>query len=323
MGKPPQPPTPRCTTPKVGLLYGVDPQNARSSGLVGESSALRVVLDAIARVAAGPGDALVTGEPGSGKRTVARSIHEAGGAAVVVPIGHSLPAVLGQESSGLTAGLTDGTLLVDDLAAVGAEVQAELLRHTDRPFPRLRLIATIAIPPARAIEQGWLRRNLFERLGAQTIEMPPLRERKEDIPALVEHFLDSFCHRRCGCIFGASEAALEALVEHDWPGNVRELRDVIQRAVTTGTSAWIEPADLPPPLSTEAPASAEPSDAPFVTLAEAEANLIRMALERADGNKSLAAQMLGISRHKLYDRLRRLPLTSRAFQPSEPDPRRK
>jgi transcriptional regulator with PAS, ATPase and Fis domain len=183
------------------------------------------------------------------------------------------------------------------------------------------VIATLALPPARAVEEGWLRRDLFERLGGQTIEMPPLRERLEDIPALVEHFLDSFCRRRCGCIFGASEAALDALAGHDWPGNVRELRDVIHHAVTTGASGWIEPSDLPPPMFTEAPASTDGSEAPLPTLAEAEAILIRMALERAGGNKSLAAQMLGISRHKLYDRLRHSPESGRTDRPSEPDSR--
>jgi DNA-binding NtrC family response regulator len=123
----------------------------------------------------------------------------------------------------------------------------------------------------------------------------------------VEHFLATFCHRRCGCIWGVTPEAMEVLVAWDWPGNVRELRNAVEHAIATGSGGLIRPADLPAPLGKRSGAVVpEGTQSGVPTLAEAEGHLVRLALAQAHGNRVRAARALGISRHKLYDCLKRL-----------------
>jgi transcriptional regulator with PAS, ATPase and Fis domain len=238
--------------------------------------------------------------------------------------GHVRGAFTGANSeyAGLFRAAHGGTLFLDELTEMSREIQAKLLRVLEERLVRpvggvgeipvdLRVVASTNRDPAAAVASGELRADLYYRLQAFTIRVPPLRERRPDIPALCEHFLHTFCNRRCGCIYGISQHALDLLMNADWPGNVRQLRNAIEHAVTSGDTGLIQIADLPPELAGSVPAEAEAHEPDRLpSLADAEAQLIRATLSHYGGNKLRAAQSLGISRHKLYDRLKKLRLES-------------
>ena len=294
-------------------------------------------LAAVEKAALGPRAVLITGEVGVGKEAVARAIHQAAGVTrgrfvtvncAALP-GHLVESELfghASESDGDCRGLfhlaSGGTLFIDALEEMTPEVQALFLRVLEtgvlRPRGSLtetrvdvRVIAATSADLAQAVADGTFRRDLLRHFEGCTIATPPLRERREDIPLLVEHFLDTFCNRRCGCIWGVSDAVLDVLTAHDWPGNVRELRAAIEHAVSNGDSALIRVADLPAhfhALTSEGLAAGNQEEDVFPTLAQSEERLIRATVAHFRGNKARAARSLGISRHKLYERLRRLGL---------------
>jgi DNA-binding NtrC family response regulator len=298
---------------------------------------MRQLLKAVDTAASGPRAVLIMGEVGSGREAVARAIHDAAGVArgrfvsinCAALAGHLVESELfGQASTseadrrGLLHSADGGTLFIDALAEMTPEVQARLLHVLEEGAVRprgssvetkvdVRVVASASSDLFQAIESGAFRSDLLHHFQRSTILTPPLRERREDIPLLVEHFLDTFCNRRCGCIWGVSQATLDVLVAYDWPGNVRELRAAIEHAVSSGESALIRVQDLPShfhPLA-HADANVGHLDADcFPTLVQAEARLIRATLDHFLGNKVRAARSLGISRHKLYERLRRLGL---------------
>jgi DNA-binding NtrC family response regulator len=141
-------------------------------------------------------------------------------------------------------------------------------------------------------------------LRPSSLALPPLRLRREDIGPLVEHFLGSFCARRCGCVWGVTREAMDLLEAWPWPGNVRELRDAVRFAVATGSGSAIEPKDLPPALQGGTSVVPVPEAASGIpTLAEAQLRIVQETLARFGGNKSRTARALAISRHKLYDML--------------------
>lgn len=281
-------------------------------GLVGESPGIRSLRDAILRVAPSPG-ILVVGEAGTGKELVARALHAAAGErgpfvavrCATAPRHLAGAEVFGRGATGSPGPpATEGTLFLRDVGELGMDVQARLVHALDAGAPG-RVVASSRRAPEEAVAEGRLREDLLARLGAVTLVVPPLRERREDVPLLVEHFLASFCSRRCGCVTGLSPAALEALAEADWPENVRELRRVVEEAVVDGSEPTIGLSCLPERLRRgRGECVDEPPALP--TLAEAEANLVRLALSHHRGNKLAAARTLGISRHKLYDVLRRI-----------------
>ncbi|MCC7542014.1 MAG: sigma-54-dependent Fis family transcriptional regulator [Deltaproteobacteria bacterium] len=322
-------------------------------GIIGTSPAVQRLLELISAAASGPQSVLVTGESGTGKELVARAIHTAAGgdrarfvavncAALPTSLieselfGHARGAFTGAASDapGLFRSAHGGTLFLDEITEMAAEMQAKLLRVLEERTVRavgslqevaidVRVVASTNRDPQAAMSQGKLRADLFYRLASMTIHVPALRQRRSDIPLLVEHFLSSFCHRRCGCISGVSRAAMDALVAAEWPGNVRQLRNAVEHAVTTGRNGLIELEDLPSsvrdalsaPAARPLPANAglaSNDDAEVPSLAEIEARTIRAALSACAGNKVHAARMLGISRHKLYDRLRVLQLAGDA-----------
>jgi DNA-binding NtrC family response regulator len=225
------------------------------------------------------------------------------------------------EYLGLFRAANGGTLFFDELAELSPEIQAKLVRVLEeravRPVGSLnevpvdvRVIVSTSRDPQAAMASGQLRPELYYLLQSFSIQVPPLRQRREDVPLLAEHFLATFCHRRCGCIWGISQRALDVMCKADWPGNVRELRNAVEHAVATGESGLIQVADLPSYLQVgfrgddENGSRPDASDLP--SLAEAETELIRATLDHFGGNKVRAALSLGISRHKLYDRLRKL-----------------
>jgi DNA-binding NtrC family response regulator len=310
-------------------------QNERLQGegaprFIAESPAMEPVLDLIERV--GPSDAnvLVVGEHGTGKEVVARWLHAVSGRAdgPLVPVnaggfseGVFESELFGHVKGAFTDAKTDrvgcfeladgGTLFLDEIANVPLQQQAKLLRVLEtgeiqrvgsskvRGVDVRVLSATNADLPA-AVASGDFREDLLYRLNTVEIRLPPLRERREDIPHLATHFLTGHAEHYGRDVEGFSDAALDALLRHSWPGNVRELEHAVERALLMARGRRIEAADLA--LRRRADGSPLMEE---LTLEEAERLLIEKALERCQGNVSKAAEALGLSRSALYRRLQR------------------
>jgi DNA-binding NtrC family response regulator len=232
---------------------------------------------------------------------------------------------------GLFRAADGGTLFLDEITEMSAETQSKLLRAVQERKVRpvgataelavsARLIASTNRDPAAAVRDGHLRQDLYYRLQANVLRAPALRDRIDDVPLLAQHFIRIFNERipRRDPVSAIDEAALELMKRHRWPGNVRELSNVIEGAFTFGSSATIRVEDLTilsgdvvsAPIDVDAPAAAQPtltanSRARFD---EMESDLIRRTLEKTGGNKSRAAELLGISRKRLYSRIERYGL---------------
>ena len=304
-----------------------------ASPLVARSSAMQPVLQVLARV--GPSDAnvLITGENGTGKTLLAQALHDASGRAsapfVSVNTG-GLPETLvdselfGHERGAFTDARAErigrfevadgGTLFLDEIANMPASVQARLLRVLEtREFERLgssrtrradvRLISATNADLQAEVEAGRFRRDLLFRLNTVEVHMPPLRERREDIPDLAALFLDRHAKRYRKSIVGFQPAALQALLDHGWPGNIRELDHAVERAVlmSDGPQVPAEALALRPTRETG-------NRLDDMSLEDVEAFLIRKALDRHGRNVSAAAHALGLSRSAMYRRLQRYGL---------------
>jgi transcriptional regulator with PAS, ATPase and Fis domain len=288
---------------------------------------------------AAPTDAtlLIAGESGTGKELVARTVHALSsrrkGPFVAVNCA-AIPETLleseifGHEKGSFTGAverrqgcfeLADGgTLFLDEVAEMQPGTQAKFLRVLQEgQFRRLgaqsethvnvRIVAATNKDPMKALQDGALREDLYYRLNVLTITVPPLRERMEDIPELVQAFIDEFNERHGRSIRGIDDDALEILRRHRWPGNVRELRNVIERAVIVGPDDLVraehlpafDEASLPTPSGTEA----EVVLSVGTTVEDAERELILKTLKQTGGNKTRAAVILGISLKTLHNKL--------------------
>ncbi len=298
--------------------------------MVASSRAMRDVLDVIERI--GPSDAnvLVLGEHGTGKEVTARLLHavsrRSAGPLVTVNAGALPEGLVESELFGHVKGaFTDaradrtgcfeladgGTLLLDEIANIPLGQQAKLLRVLETGEvqrigdSRVRRVDVRFITATNAdleerVTAGAFREDLLYRINTVEIRLPPLRERREDIPELAARFLSRESEHYGKRVTGFSDEALRLLVEHTWPGNVRELEHVVERAVLMSRAGRIEVEDLG--LRTRGPAAPGFEE---LTLEDAEQHLIRKALDRFDGNVSRAAVALGISRSALYRRLQR------------------
>jgi DNA-binding NtrC family response regulator len=301
--------------------------------MIAKAPSMLPVIDLIARV--GPSDAnvLITGEPGVGKEVVARKLQavslrvqkpwvtlNAGGLAE----GVFESELFGHVKGAFTDAKTDrvgrfeladtGTLFLDEIGNVPVSLQSKLLRVLETGemervgSSRTRKVDVRVISATNAdlhaeVEAGRFRQDLLFRLNTIEIHIPPLRERREDIPALAAFFLDIHAKRYRKTLAGFDAAAAAALLEHKWPGNVRELNHVVERAVLMATATQIRAVDLA--LRPVSSASQRMED---MSLEDVEAHLIKKALERFDGNVSAAAHALGLSRSALYRRLQRYNL---------------
>jgi DNA-binding NtrC family response regulator len=300
-------------------------------GMIAESPAMRPVLELISRV--GPSDAnvLVTGENGSGKGTVARALHGVSARAakplVTVNAGGLSEGVFESELFGHVKGaFTDakadrvgrfemadqGTLFLDEISNVPLNLQPKLLRVLETgEFERVgssrtrrvdvRILSATNADLRQEVQGGRFRQDLLFRLNTIEVPVPPLRERREDIPLLAEHFLLQHSGRYRKALRGFDAAALLALTQHSWPGNVRELDHAVERAVLMARGDVIGAADL----GLRGGAEGGGRGLEEMSLEEVEALLIRKALARFDGNVSRAADALGLSRSALYRRLQR------------------
>ena len=308
-------------------------QGTNRPTLIAESVAMRPVLDLIARV--GPADAnvLLTGENGTGKGTVAQSLHavsgRAGRALVTVNAGGLSEGLFESELFGHVKGaFTDaksdrvgrfelaegGTLFLDEIANISLNLQAKLLRVLETgEFERVgssrtrranvRIISATNADLNAEVAAGRFRQDLLFRLNTIEIPMPPLRDRREDIPLLARHFLAQHAQRYRKRLNGFDTAAMQLLLDHAWPGNVRELDHAVERAVLMAQGDQVQGRDLGLRATRDATARIED-----MSLEEVEGFLIKKALARYDGNVSQAAKALGLSRSALYRRLQRFGL---------------
>jgi DNA-binding NtrC family response regulator len=301
--------------------------------VVGRSEAMEKVYRMVQKVAPTDATVLLRGESGTGKELIARAIHELSPRAekpfVAVScgalpeslleselFGHEKGAFTGADrrKEGLFQVAGEGTLFLDEIGEVSLATQVKLLRvlqthemvplGATRPVPvKARIIAATNRDLEGALRAGTFREDLYYRINVFPIVLPPLRERREDIPDLVNHFLKKYG----GAKAAIDPDALAALMRYNWPGNVRELENVVERAVIMTGGGVITRADLPTHIvfSTEA---SLPVDIPAagLSLEEMERSLIVKALDKARGNKTEAARLLGVTRRRLYSMMERL-----------------
>lgn len=274
-------------------------------GLLGRSAAMVQLRRQVRRLAPAATPVLVSGESGSGKEQVARALHacSARAAGPFVVLHCAEPAV---DHGAAFASAVGGTLVLDEVAELPRAGQSRLLRllvehavllsKLGRDAPRVRLVATSSADLAQAAQDGLFRQDLYHRLSVLPVTVPPLRERREDIVLLAQHFQREHARGTRAAAKGFSRLALAALAAHDWPGNVRELRDRVERAVLLAESRMIGPDDLGLPR----PGAPLPLDSLAATKVQAERSAIALTLDRFSHNISLAARELGVSRMTLY-----------------------
>ncbi|MBM4294540.1 MAG: sigma-54-dependent Fis family transcriptional regulator [Deltaproteobacteria bacterium] len=301
--------------------------------LVYESESMKRILDMVTRVAPTDSTVLITGESGTGKGLVAHKIHHLSHRNrrpfITVDCGTLVETLFESELFGHVKGSftgadsnkigkfemsQNGTLFFDEISNISLEVQAKLLRAVEeRKISKVgshrvitvdvRILAATNKDLARAIKDGTFREDLFYRLNVVLIQMPPLRERKSDIPLLVNHFLDKYNIKVRKNIRGISPEAMDLLVRHDWPGNVRELENTVERLVVLSHGPYLEPADMVFAGTVLTPSAASGSSAS--SLRDLERDHILETLQRCHGHKSEAARALGIDRKTLREKLRR------------------
>ncbi|MDQ6662795.1 MAG: sigma-54 dependent transcriptional regulator [Acidobacteriota bacterium] len=319
---------------------------ARQNSFIGASNSMVQIRRTVEKLAPSRDPVLLLGESGTGKEVVARALYDANPAGTFVPIdcgslvgplmeselfGHARGAFTGASDAkrGLIEAAHGGTAFFDEIGDLPLEMQVKLLRVLQereyRPVGSLirhkvdiRVIAATHRNLAREVERGSFRQDLYYRLNVISVRLPALRDRKEDIPALVESFLE-----RSNNPYSLTREPLDALLGHDWPGNVRELQNCVARMVAMNSGPLLHTADLPSALqnsmiagragqvSFAAAASCQvgaPARPGVVPLHEIEKRAIIEALEQTKGDRGVAAQLLGIGRTTLYRKLKEYKL---------------
>lgn len=308
---------------------------AAQFGMVGDSPAMRALLNNIALVAPSDATVLIHGESGTGKELVARALH-ASSARSLRPLvilncaalneslleselfGHEKGAFTGADKrrEGRFVEADGGTLFLDEIGDISPLMQVRLLRAIqEREVQRVgsnqtlsvdvRLIAATHRDLAQEVSAGRFRQDLYYRLNVVTIDMPPLRQRKEDIPQLARFFLRRYAERSRKAVQGFTPQAMDLLIHYAWPGNIRELENAVERAVVLLTGEYISERELPLAIAGTPVANAPHGDDIIQPLAEVEKEAILAALEKTGGNKTEAARQLGITRKTLLAKLSR------------------
>ena len=299
------------------------------NGIVGIAEPMLEVYRMVARVAPTTSTVLIQGETGTGKELIARAVHTASRRSdqPFVPVdcsalaeglletelfGHTKGAFTGAvaDKRGLFEVAGGGTCFLDEIGEVSPGVQARLLRvlqerevrrvgGTDRFKVDVRVIAATNKDLGALVADGKFREDLFYRLSVVTISLPPLRERREDIPLLARHFLEAYADVNARPACRITPEAMARLVAYDWPGHVRELQHAVEQAAALSASSLLSPEDLPRKL-VDAVEGGGAAAAPPLSLQEVVKGHLRRALKEAGWNKKLAAQLLGIHRRTLY-----------------------
>jgi len=313
----------------------------RTGRLVGRSAPLQRVLRTIEQVAAARTTVLITGESGTGKELTAAAIHDAGadaGAPFITVnssnlppdllesqlFGHAKGAFTGADEAreGLFAAAAGGTIFFDEISSIPVQVQAKLLRvMQEKEFLPLgsvepvrvdvRIIAATNEDLEAKVEEGTFREDLFYRLNVITVPLPPLRERRDDIPLLVKNFLERYRNEHARPRLRIGPRALRALVRFDWPGNVRQLQNSIERVVLLAEREEVQVEDLPAEVREGARRAAGRAHLPEgqtfqAAVEDYERALIRSALEEVEGVQRRAAERLGMKPTTLSERMKRL-----------------
>ncbi len=331
----------RDLTSEVQVLRDEISSLVQTERIVGNSPAMQEVYKTVGKVAKADATVLITGESGTGKELVAEALHynsnRRSGPIVKVSCA-ALPETLleaelfGHEKGSFTGAMTQrrgrfemadkGTIFLDEIGEMSLPTQTKLLRVLqERKIERIgsslpikvdiRIICATNKDLQRQVEQQKFRDDLYYRLNVINIHMPPLRDRKEDIPALVEHFLAKHRYSATAQPAAISEEALKRLMEYDWPGNVRELENVVERAVVLSRGQIITSRELPFGEHDAGDHEEDGGDEVSVeksffkkSVAQFEKDLIMKALRDANGNRSKAAEMLGIYRRLLYAKIK-------------------
>jgi DNA-binding NtrC family response regulator len=319
--------------------------------IVGRSNTMQEVLAKVEQVAPTNSTVLLGGESGVGKDMIARAIHQhsrrASGPFIkinctAIPENLLESELFGYEKGAFTGAVAakpgkfeladKGTIFLDEIGDVPGTIQVKLLRVLqEREFERLggtktlkvdvRVVAATNQDLRAALEEGTFREDLYYRLNVVPISIPPLRQRREDIPYLADFFLERFTRESGKNLAGITPAAMKILTDFHWPGNVRELENIIERAVVMANGEKVELGDIQLDIApARLPAAADGTAAPFLpegmTLEQHEDELIREALRRAAGNKSQAARLLGLSRNALRYRLSKIGVPDEAEESS-------
>jgi DNA-binding NtrC family response regulator len=317
-----------------------------SSDFIGQSSAMRGVFDLIEKVAPAKASVSITGESGTGKEMVSRAIHNlsprrdkpfiAISCASIPPtlieseiFGHERGAFTGanQRRPGVFELAHGGTLFLDEVGEIPVELQAKLLRVLEESRLRriggkaeievdVRVLCSTNRDLKAEIKSCGFREDLFFRLNVFQISLPPLRERREDIPLLVQYFVERFNAESGKHIMGAHPEALDLLKQYDWPGNIRELRNAVERAVILCDGDFVQRDHLPPDLGGKGPQRQTFRLAYGLPLDLVEKEYILGSLQRNGGNKARTAEILGVSGKTLYNKLNRYVAEARAERES-------
>ena len=311
--------------------------------IVARSEAMASVFDLVDRVADHKTTVLITGESGTGKELIAKEIHARGSRSsynIVAINCAGIPENLLEselfgykkgaftdavkDKPGLFTQANEGTIFLDELGEMPISLQAKLLRvlQEEEVTPLggtkpekidVRVVAATSKNLEQEVEEGRFREDLFYRVNVMTIHLPPLRERRGDIPLLVGHFIDIFNKKLSKSLEGLSSDAMALLMGHDWSGNIRELENVIERAIILAKDRLITPTELPPSITAGGSilSHIEPGDTLSIKKAtkRLEGELIKKVLKLTDGNKSRAAQILEISRPILIAKIKEYGLS--------------
>jgi len=303
--------------------------------IIGESPAVQSLRDNIHHIAPTGSTVLIQGETGTGKELVARAIHESSprNAKRFLAIncgafnedllanelfGHEKGAFSGALAlkKGLMEVAGDGTIFLDEIGEMSLTMQVRLLRVLqERKFFRVggtqeidveaRILAATNKNLKAEVDQGLFRADLYYRLNVITLRVPPLSERRQDIPLLAGYFISKYGPGVGKQLEGVSAEAVRLLMAYDYPGNIRELENIVQRAVIMAAGKHIEPADLPQDLRGEAPTLIKHAEPEMITLEDLERRHIEAVLGFCEGNKTKAAEVLGIDRVSLWRKLKR------------------
>jgi len=315
----------------------------QSEEIIGQSPAMKELLDMAAMAAPTEATVLVTGESGTGKELVARAIHanspRKNGPLITVNcaaltetlleselFGHEKGAFTGADRrrEGRFMAADKGTIFLDEIGEISPATQAKLLRVIqereiervggDRPIGvDVRILAATNRDLKAEVEAGRFREDLYYRLNVLVLSVPPLRERREDIALLAAHFLDRFAAKNRKPVKGFSPGAMEALLHHPWPGNVRELENAVERGVILAVGDYLTERELPPGVAASVPdmhqgggrIAHDPADLAGQPLEDIEQRAILATLKETGGNKSEAARVLGITRATLHKKLKK------------------
>lgn len=318
---------------QLDVRYGME-------NMIGQSAPMQEVFETIRQVAQSRATVLIQGESGTGKELVAKAIHQLSSRkeGPFVPVHCAALAenlleseLFGHEKGAFTGAMerrigrfekaTGGSLFLDEISEINASVQVKILRALEeRQIERVgsdlgvdvdtRLIAATNRDLQEMVIQGDFREDLFYRLYVVVITLPPLRERGDDVLLLLNHYLAQFCEENGKSIRGFTPEAYALLAGYGWPGNIRELRNLVERMVVLARGEWLDVMDLPPQVRQQ---GGEPGGAlkpgEGMTVEQMEQEMILQALERTGGNRTLAAEQLGMSRRTLHRKLNKLGLT--------------